>query len=136
MFASHNHYKIRLRKKNFRDRDGYDEEVSPSHSSSSSPNSKSISKQNVFSQNLQDVGTGIYTRASDDDPSGIATYSQAGAKFGLGMTCGTFRSRDSLWSLLSLRPRWSRLGTHDTNIDIYRPSTSIESPVTTCCINR
>jgi Mn2+/Fe2+ NRAMP family transporter len=36
--------------------------------------------------NLQDVGTGIYTRASDDDPSGIATYSQAGAKFGLGMT--------------------------------------------------
>jgi len=30
-------------------------------------------------------GPGIITGASDDDPSGIATYSQAGAKFGLGM---------------------------------------------------
>ena len=31
------------------------------------------------------LGPGIITGASDDDPSGIATYSQAGAKFGLGM---------------------------------------------------
>jgi NRAMP (natural resistance-associated macrophage protein)-like metal ion transporter len=30
-------------------------------------------------------GPGVITGASDDDPSGIATYSQAGAKFGLGM---------------------------------------------------
>lgn len=29
------------------------------------------------------LGPGIVTGASDDDPSGIATYSQAGAKFGL-----------------------------------------------------
>src|SRR4026208_255024 len=29
------------------------------------------------------LGPGIITGASDDDPSGIATYSQAGAKFGL-----------------------------------------------------
>ncbi|MFM7158263.1 MAG: divalent metal cation transporter, partial [Bacteroidota bacterium] len=28
-------------------------------------------------------GPGIITGASDDDPSGIATYSQAGAMFGL-----------------------------------------------------
>jgi NRAMP (natural resistance-associated macrophage protein)-like metal ion transporter len=34
---------------------------------------------------LQIFGPGIITGASDDDPSGIATYSQAGAKFGLGM---------------------------------------------------
>ena len=31
------------------------------------------------------MGPGLITGASDDDPSGIATYSQAGAKFGLGM---------------------------------------------------
>jgi NRAMP (natural resistance-associated macrophage protein)-like metal ion transporter len=31
------------------------------------------------------LGPGLITGASDDDPSGIATYSQAGAKFGLGM---------------------------------------------------
>ena len=35
---------------------------------------------------LRDVlGPGLVTGASDDDPSGIATYSQAGAQFGYGM---------------------------------------------------
>ena len=29
------------------------------------------------------LGPGLITGASDDDPSGIATYSQAGAAFGL-----------------------------------------------------
>ena len=33
---------------------------------------------------LKILGPGLITGASDDDPSGIATYSQAGAKFGLG----------------------------------------------------
>ena len=32
---------------------------------------------------LKIIGPGLITGASDDDPSGIATYSQAGAKFGL-----------------------------------------------------
>jgi NRAMP (natural resistance-associated macrophage protein)-like metal ion transporter len=32
-----------------------------------------------------ELGPGLITGASDDDPSGIATYSQAGAKFGFGM---------------------------------------------------
>lgn len=32
---------------------------------------------------LKALGPGIVTGASDDDPSGIATYSQAGAKYGL-----------------------------------------------------
>jgi NRAMP (natural resistance-associated macrophage protein)-like metal ion transporter len=34
---------------------------------------------------LNVLGPGIITGASDDDPSGIATYSQAGAQFGFGM---------------------------------------------------
>src|SRR5450631_2046325 len=33
---------------------------------------------------LKVLGPGLITGASDDDPSGIATYSQAGAGFGLG----------------------------------------------------
>src|SRR6266851_2508731 len=32
------------------------------------------------------LGPGLITGASDDDPSGIATYSQAGAQFGYSMT--------------------------------------------------
>jgi NRAMP (natural resistance-associated macrophage protein)-like metal ion transporter len=35
---------------------------------------------------LRYIGPGWITGASDDDPSGIATYSQAGAQFGYGMT--------------------------------------------------
>jgi Mn2+/Fe2+ NRAMP family transporter len=31
------------------------------------------------------LGPGLVTGASDDDPSGIATYAQAGAQFGFGL---------------------------------------------------
>ena len=34
---------------------------------------------------LARVGPGFVTGAADDDPSGIATYAQAGAQFGLNM---------------------------------------------------
>ncbi len=40
------------------------------------------------------LGPGLITGAADDDPSGIATYSQAGAQFGLG----------TLWSLCFTYP--------------------------------
>jgi Mn2+/Fe2+ NRAMP family transporter len=43
------------------------------------------------------VGPGLITGASDDDPSGIATYSQAGAKFGFA-TC---------WALVATYPLMS-----------------------------
>ena len=32
------------------------------------------------------LGPGLTTGAADDDPSGIATYSQAGAQFGYALT--------------------------------------------------
>src|SRR6476619_328413 len=35
---------------------------------------------------LRLLGPGLITGASDDDPSGIATYSQAGAQFGYSLT--------------------------------------------------
>ena len=38
---------------------------------------------NTFSRFWKILGPGLVTGASDDDPSGIATYSQAGAQFGL-----------------------------------------------------
>jgi NRAMP (natural resistance-associated macrophage protein)-like metal ion transporter len=38
----------------------------------------------AVAQYWQNLGPGLTTGAADDDPSGIATYSQAGAKFGLG----------------------------------------------------
>src|SRR5487761_372740 len=36
----------------------------------------------VWRQYLSAIGPGLVTGASDDDPSGIATYAQAGASFG------------------------------------------------------
>src|SRR5271155_3464445 len=36
-------------------------------------------------QLLYKLGPGLITGASDDDPSGIGTYSQVGARFGYGM---------------------------------------------------
>jgi NRAMP (natural resistance-associated macrophage protein)-like metal ion transporter len=43
---------------------------------------------------LRSLGPGLVTGASDDDPSGIATYSQVGAQFGYGM----------LWTMLFTYP--------------------------------
>ncbi|MFL6717498.1 MAG: NRAMP family divalent metal transporter [Burkholderiaceae bacterium] len=43
---------------------------------------------------LARLGPGVVTGAADDDPSGIATYSQAGARFGLNM----------LWTVLLTYP--------------------------------
>jgi NRAMP (natural resistance-associated macrophage protein)-like metal ion transporter len=40
-------------------------------------------KKNIRKKFWQVLGPGLITGASDDDPSGIATYSQAGAKFGM-----------------------------------------------------
>lgn len=47
--------------------------------------SKRLPIQNRFGRFLRILGPGIVTGAADDDPSGIATYSQAGAMFGLSM---------------------------------------------------
>lgn len=38
----------------------------------------------AVAQYWENLGPGLTTGAADDDPSGIATYSQAGAKYGLG----------------------------------------------------
>jgi NRAMP (natural resistance-associated macrophage protein)-like metal ion transporter len=45
----------------------------------------STSKTWTFRELLRRLGPGLVTGASDDDPSGIATYSQAGAQFGFGV---------------------------------------------------
>lgn len=41
-------------------------------------------KPSKFKSFFKILGPGVITGASDDDPSGIATYSQAGAQFGVG----------------------------------------------------
>ncbi|MDL2338937.1 MAG: divalent metal cation transporter [Pseudomonadota bacterium] len=43
---------------------------------------KKKSPERRLTQHLRQLGPGLITGAADDDPSGIATYSQAGAQFG------------------------------------------------------
>ncbi len=43
---------------------------------------------------LKALGPGLVTGAADDDPSGIATYSQTGAQFGYGQ----------LWTVIFMLP--------------------------------
>jgi NRAMP (natural resistance-associated macrophage protein)-like metal ion transporter len=49
------------------------------------PGTQRHAQQSRFSRLLRILGPGVITGAADDDPSGIATYSQAGAQFGLAM---------------------------------------------------
>src|SRR5438046_2487184 len=44
-----------------------------------------VRHRNPWRRILTVLGPGLITGASDDDPSGIATYSQAGAQFGFAM---------------------------------------------------
>jgi NRAMP (natural resistance-associated macrophage protein)-like metal ion transporter len=46
---------------------------------------KSMMHRKRYSRFLHILGPGMITGAADDDPSGIATYSQAGAAYGLGL---------------------------------------------------
>lgn len=69
--------------------------------------SKHMVNRKRFNRFLRILGPGLVTGAADDDPSGIATYSQAGAMYGLGL----------LWSfpimyplLLAVQESCARIG--------------------------
>jgi NRAMP (natural resistance-associated macrophage protein)-like metal ion transporter len=57
---------------------------------------------------LRRLGPGLITGASDDDPSGIATYSQAGAQFGFGLLWTTFLTLPLMSSIQEISARIGR----------------------------
>jgi len=57
-------------------------------------------------------GPGLITGASDDDPSGIATYSQVGAQFGYGMTWVMLFSYPLMASMQEISARIGRVTGH------------------------
>ena len=58
------------------------------------------------------VGPGIITGAADDDPSGIATYSQAGAQFGLNMLWTVVLTWPLMVAVQSISARIGRVTGH------------------------
>ena len=57
-------------------------------------NSETKKTHHKHDHSLRKLGPGLITGAADDDPSGIATYSQAGAQFGPNL----------LWSVVLMYP--------------------------------
>jgi len=53
-----------------------------------------LPQEHAANPRVRQLGPGLITGAADDDPSGIATYSQAGAQFGYSM----------LWTVLFTYP--------------------------------
>src|SRR5476649_1565163 len=58
---------------------------------------------------LARIGPGMITGVADDDPSGIATYSQAGAQFGLGMLWTTLLTFPLMAAVQSICGRIGRV---------------------------
>ena len=61
---------------------------------------------------LERLGPGLITGAADDDPSGIATYSQAGAQFGLGMLWSVFLTTPLMVGIQVVSARIGRVTGH------------------------
>jgi NRAMP (natural resistance-associated macrophage protein)-like metal ion transporter len=58
------------------------------------------------------LGPGLITGAADDDPSGIATYSQAGAQFGLSMLWSVFLTTPLMVGIQVVSARIGRVTGH------------------------
>jgi len=61
---------------------------------------------------LDRLGPGLITGAADDDPSGIATYSQSGAQFGLGMLWSVFLTSPLMVGIQIVSARIGRVSGH------------------------
>ena len=65
-----------------------------------------------FRQFLERLGPGLITGAADDDPSGIATYSQAGAQFGFGLLWSVFLTTPLMVGIQVVSARIGRVTGH------------------------
>ena len=71
-------------------------------------------------QLLKTLGPGLITGAADDDPSGIATYSQAGAQFGLNMLWTVVLTYPLMTAVQSISARVGRVTGHGLAANIAR----------------
>ena len=72
---------------------------------------------------LRHVGPGVVTGAADDDPSGIATYTQAGAQFGTGILWTVFLSLPFMVAIQLVSARIGRQSGQGiaANLRLYTP---------------
>ncbi|MCU6432752.1 divalent metal cation transporter [Undibacterium sp. Jales W-56] len=79
--------------------------------------------QNEEKSWLEKLGPGLITGAADDDPSGIATYSQAGAQFGFNMLWTVLFTYPLMVGIQVVSARIGRVSGHGlaTNIRLHFP---------------
>jgi NRAMP (natural resistance-associated macrophage protein)-like metal ion transporter len=85
----------------------------PSHSETTHLNPEDSSWVNK-------LGPGLITGAADDDPSGIATYSQAGAQFGYSMLWTIVFTYPLMVAIQIISARIGRVSGHGLATNIYR----------------
>jgi Mn2+/Fe2+ NRAMP family transporter len=66
------------------------------------------------------MGPGLITGAADDDPSGIATYSQAGAQFGLNMLWTVALTYPLMVAVQSISARIGRVTGHGLSLNLRK----------------
>ncbi|MDR3390835.1 MAG: divalent metal cation transporter [Sulfuriferula sp.] len=94
------------------------------------PNAKTASDEPEKSW-LEKLGPGLITGAADDDPSGIATYSQAGAQFGFNMLWTVLLTYPLMVGIQVVSAKIGRVSGHGlaTNIRNYYPAWLLYSVV-------
>ncbi|HKA46461.1 MAG TPA: divalent metal cation transporter [Burkholderiales bacterium] len=80
------------------------------------PNIAASGKRSLLSK----LGPGLITGAADDDPSGIATYSQGGAQFGYGMLWTVFFTYPLMVGIQIVSARIGRVTGHGLAANIRR----------------
>src|SRR5437660_1729213 len=70
---------------------------------------ETLSRPTKIGRILRSLGPGLITGASDDDPSGIATYSQAGAQYGFGLLWTTLFSLPLMSAIQEISARIGRV---------------------------
>src|ERR1700761_2313262 len=69
---------------------------------------------------VKQLGPGLITGAADDDPSGIATYSQAGAQFGFSMLWTVLLTYPLMVAIQIISARIGRVSGHGLATNIRR----------------
>lgn len=81
---------------------------------------KSVAKKVSEESWLKKIGPGVITGAADDDPSGIATYSQAGAQFGYNMLWTVMFTYPLMVGIQVVSARIGRVSGHGLAANIRR----------------
>ena len=96
------------------------------------PSSPTHNKPSGISSKIKRVlGPGLITGASDDDPSGIATYSQAGAQFGFSITWTLLFTYPLMAAIQEISARIGRVTGHGiaANLRAHYPNWLLQSIV-------